>query len=198
VVTACPACQGKGSLIVTPCRACRGTGKYDKPRVVTVKIPAGIEDGQAVRVAGEGEPGRNGTVRGDLYAYVRVRPHDILERHGHDLVCRMHISFTQAALGARLAIPTLEGRTEVTIPRGTQPGRVLRLGGLGLPGVRSNRRGDLLVEVLVETPRKLTKRQEQLLREFAETEDKAVQPESRSFLEKLKDYFNKPESTDKS
>lgn len=197
VITACPACHGKGSLVVTPCRQCRGSGRRRKERVVTVKIPAGIEDGQAIRIAGEGEPGRDGTVRGDLHAYVRIAPHPFLERQGRDLLCRMPISFTQAALGARVEVPTMTGKAELSIPRGTQHGQVFRLRGLGLPGLRSSRQGDLLVQVLIEIPKKLSKHQEQLLREFAASEDESVLPVSKSFFEKLKDYFGRGDDKDK-
>lgn len=188
-VVVCPACRGKGTRITTPCRTCGGSGRHPKERVLTVKIPAGIHDGQGIRLRGEGEPGENGSMRGDLHVYVRVKEHPFFERHGNDLVCRMPISFTQAALGAKFEVPTLAGRSELKIPPGTQGGRVFRLAGLGLPDMRRNRRGDELVQVVVEIPAKLNKQQERLLREFAETEDRRVLPESRSFFEKLKDYF---------
>jgi len=190
VVTVCPNCKGKGALIVEPCRRCRGGGRYPRDRVVTVKIPPGIHDGQAIRVRGEGEAGEGGAPRGDLHCYVRVRPHPFLERHRNDLICRLPVSFTQAALGGKVEVPTLNGRVVVTIPRGTQSGQVLRLNGQGLPDVRTGRTGDELVQVIVETPRKLSRKQEQLLRDFAETEDVDVLPESRSFFEKLMDYFS--------
>jgi molecular chaperone DnaJ len=157
---------------------------------VEVRIPPGIEDGQGVRIPNEGEPGPDSAARGNLFVYVRVAPHPFLEREGSDLICRMPISFTQAALGAKVEVPTINGKVEMAIPRGTQHGQVLRLSGQGLPGIRSQRPGNLLVQVLVEIPKKLSKTQEQLLREFAETEDKAVLPESRSFLERLKSYIS--------
>lgn len=190
VITACPSCKGSGSLIVTPCNGCRGTGRMKKACKVQVKIPPGIEDGQGVRIPNEGEPGPDGAVRGNLYVYVRVAPHPFLERDGADLICRMPISFTQAALGAKVEVPTITGKIELAIPRGTQHGQVLRVSGQGLPSVRTQRPGNLLVQVLVEIPKKLSKKQEEILREFAETEDKAVLPESRSFLERLKDYIS--------
>lgn len=190
VITACPSCKGSGSLIVTPCESCRGSGRMRKSCHVEVKIPPGIQDGQGVRIPNEGEPGPEGTARGNLFVYVRVAPHPFLERDGADLICRMPVSFTQAALGAKVEVPTLTGRIEVSIPRGTQHGQVLRVSGQGLPSVRSQRPGNLLVQVLVEIPKKLSKKQEELLRDFAETEDKSVLPESRSFLERLKDYIS--------
>ncbi len=192
VITTCPACRGRGSTIVSPCKTCRGSGRMPKDRVVTVQIPAGIHDGQAVRVRGEGEPGEEGTQRGDLHCYVRIKPHPFLERHNNDTVCRMPISFTQAALGAKVEVPTLTGKAELKIPRGTQHGQLFRLSGLGLPDLRSRRRGDELVQVMVETPRKLNKVQQELLRKFAATEDKAVLPESKGFFDKLVNYLSGP------
>jgi molecular chaperone DnaJ len=158
--------------------------------MVSVQIPPGIHDGQAVRIRGEGEPGESGAPRGDLHCYVRVKPHPFLERHNNDLVCRFPISFTQAALGAKVEVPSLNGRVTVTIPRGTQNGQVLRLANQGLPELRTGRRGDELVQVVIEIPRKLSTRQAELLRDFAETEDRNVLPESRGFLEKLVEYFS--------
>ncbi len=189
VITSCPTCQGRGSAIVTPCTVCRGSGRVLKDRVVTVHIPPGVQDGQAVRLRDEGEPGEDGSLRGDLHCYVRVEPHPFLERHNNDLVCRMPIGFTQAALGAKVEVPTLSGRAELTVPRGTQTGQLFRLAGQGLPDIRNGRRGDVIVQMTVETPKKLSKRQEQLLREFADTEDSSVLPESKGFFEKLVDYF---------
>ncbi len=190
VVTACPSCRGKGNLIVDPCKGCRGSGFCRQKRAVSIQIPAGIHDGQAVRVRGEGEPGETGATRGDLHCYVRVKPHPFLERHNNDLVCRLPISFTQAALGAKVEVPSMNGRAKLTIPKGVQTGQVLRLANQGLPDLRTGRRGDELVQIVVEIPRKLSKPQEQLLRDFAETEDRAVLPESKGFLEKLVDYFS--------
>ncbi len=189
VVSAWRTCRGAGTLVVSPCKKCRGSGRYPKHRVLTVKIPPGAYEGAVVRVPGEGEPGENGSTRGDLHCYVRVAPHPFFERHGNDIVCRVPISFTQAALGAKIDVPTLTGRAAVTIPRGTQHGKLLRLNGRGLPDNRTRRCGDELVQILVEVPKKLSKRQEQLLRDFAETEDNSVLPESKGFFEKLKEYF---------
>ncbi len=190
VITSCPSCQGRGSAVRTPCRACRGAGLVTKNRVVTVRIPAGIHEGQAIRVRGEGEPGENGAPRGDLHCYVRVKPHTFLERHNNDVICRMPISFSQAALGAKVEVPTLTGRAALTIPQGTQHGQTFRLGGQGVPDLRTGRRGDELVQVMIEIPRRLSKSQAALLREFAETEDKSVLPESKGFFDKLVDYFS--------
>ncbi len=190
VITTCPGCRGAGSSIESPCASCRGSGWMAKERIVNVRIPAGIHDGQAVRLREEGEPAEDGTQRGDLHCYVRVARHPFLERHNHDVVCRMPISFTQAALGAKVEVPTLTGKAELKIPSGTQHGRILRLAGKGLPDLRSGRRGDELVEVLVEIPSRLDKRQEELLREFAQSEDKSVLPTSKGFFDKLVEYLS--------
>jgi len=195
IITACPDCRGRGSTIVTPCGECRGSGRAPKRRVVTVQIPAGILDGQAVRVRGEGEPGEDGTSRGDLHCYVRIAPHPFLERRDNDLLCRMPITFTQASLGAKVEVPTLAGKAELKIPGGTQPGQLFRLKGLGVPDLRTGRRGDEFVQVAIEIPKKLSKQQETLLRDFAETEDKSVLPESKGFFEKLMDYISGDETT---
>jgi molecular chaperone DnaJ len=176
-------------MIVQPCKTCGGRGRTIKERIVNVQIPAGIHDGQAVRVQGEGEPGEDGAQRGDLHCYVRVKPHPFLERHNNDLLCRMPISFTQAALGAKMEVPTLTGKAELKVPRATQHGQLFRLTGLGLPDLRSGRRGDELVQVAIEVPKKLNKQQERLLRDFASTEDRYVLPESKGFFDKLKDYL---------
>ncbi|MCA9252085.1 MAG: molecular chaperone DnaJ [Phycisphaerae bacterium] len=194
MVTTCPDCRGQGTVVVTPCKACRGRGRLPKERVVLVDIPAGIHDGQAVRIRGEGEVGEPGAPPGDLHCYVRVARHEMLERHENDLVCRMPISFTQAALGARVEVPTLNGRADLAIPKGAQHGQVLKMRGLGLPDLRTGRTGDELVQVLIEIPKKLSDKQEALLREFAETEDHTVLPESKGFFEKLVNYFGAEES----
>lgn len=189
VVTACPTCRGRGQINVNPCTACRGGGRSPKRRVVSVRIPAGISEGQAVRVAGEGEAAQGGGQRGDLHAYIRVKEHPFFTRHNNDLVVRVPISFTQAALGASIEVPTLSGKADVQVPRGTQHGQFFRLSGMGMPDLRSGRRGDQLVQVVVEIPKKLDKQQEKLLREFAETEDRTVMPESKGFFDKLVEYF---------
>lgn len=191
MITTCPTCKGQGTLVVTPCKRCRGKGRYPKRRVVNVEIPAGINHGQAVRKRGEGEPGAQGGPRGDLHCYVVIKPHPFFERRDGDLICRVPISFTQAALGAKVEVPTLNGRTEVTVPQGTQSGKVFRLAGMGLPDLRSGRRGDELVQVVVEIPTRLSKEQQALLRKFADSEDKSVLPESKGFFERMREYFTK-------
>jgi molecular chaperone DnaJ len=189
VVTACPTCRGRGTLIVTPCRTCKGQGRKMVSQELIVPIPAGIQDGQAVRVRDQGESGENGAPRGDLHCYVHVEAHPFFERRGNDLICRMPISFTQASLGAKVEVPTLTGRADLAIPSGTQHGQVFRLSGLGMPDLRGGRRGDELVQVTVEIPKRLNKEQAELLRSFAETESRSVMPESKNFFERLKDYF---------
>ncbi len=189
VISTCPACRGQGAVVTTPCRQCRGRGLYPAERTVTVTVPAGIHDGQAIRIRGEGEPGQDGAARGDLHCYVSVKPHPFLERRDQDLICRVPITFTQAALGAEIDVPTLGGKARVKVPRGTQTGQVFRLARQGLPNLRGRGIGDELVQVTVEIPRRLDHRQEELLREFAETEDKTVAPDSKSFFERLIRYF---------
>lgn len=188
-VTACPNCEGRGSLISKPCRDCRGRGRAPKERIVTVKIPAGIHDGQAVRIRGEGEPGEDGSSRGDLHCVVRVTPHPLLQRHQNNLLCTVPISISQAALGTQVEVPTLTGTVPLRIEPGTQPGTVYTLHGKGLPDLRGGRAGDELVRVEVEIPKKLNKKQEELLRQFAALEDTSVLPQSRGFFDKVKEYI---------
>ncbi|RMH10376.1 MAG: molecular chaperone DnaJ [Planctomycetota bacterium] len=195
MVTTCPHCRGRGTVISEKCSTCRGKGRVPKKRTLSVKIPRGIHDGQAVRVQGEGEPPapehapRGEGLRGDLHVVVRVKPHDLFVREEDHLMLEMPISFTQAALGAEVDVPTLEGSHKLVIPRGTQFGRMFRIEGQGLPNLRTGRRGDLVVVARIEIPKKLTSRQEKLLREFAETEDHNVLPESHGFWSKIKDVL---------
>jgi len=189
MVRTCPTCKGTGRVVTDPCEACGGTGRRRKRRVLTVHVPAGVVDGQIVRVRGEGEPADHSELRGDLRCYVRIKEHPFFVRDGNDLICRVPITFTQAALGATIDVPTLAGRQTATVSPGTQHGDVVRLKGAGLPDMRSGRAGDLIVQVLLEVPRKLSARQEELLRQLAETEDAAVLPHRKSFFDKLKDYF---------
>jgi molecular chaperone DnaJ len=190
MVTTCPACGGAGRTYAQKCPACRGAGRQPLKRVLSVKIPPGIHDGQVVRVPGEGEPGGNGAPRGDLHVVVRVTHHELFTRERDDLILRMPVSFTQAALGGTVKLPTLDGEQELTIPPATQHGEIFRVRGQGVPNLRSHRRGDLLVALMIEIPRKLTDKQEELLRQFAETEDHDVMPHSRGFLDKIKSYFS--------
>ena len=187
--TICPRCNGSGRVVTARCQRCRGTGKEAVRREITIDIPPGAEDGIRYRYPGQGDAGDLGGPPGDLFCYVTVKPHPFFQRHGDDLVCEVPITFAQAALGAEAPAPTLNGTTTVTVPRGTQSGDVLRLKGKGLPNPRGHGRGDEIVLLLIETPRRLTARQEALLREFAETEEKAVQPRRKSFFDKLREYF---------
>ncbi|MFO0837639.1 MAG: molecular chaperone DnaJ [Phycisphaerae bacterium] len=188
-VVDCPNCHGRGKTIDKPCRDCRGSGRAHKERVLTVKIPPGIQDGQMIRLRGEGEPSPGGSTRGELRCVIRVREHPLFERDGDTLICRFPISFTQAALGAQIEVPTLNGTTPLKIPAGTQYGATFSLSGKGLPNLRNGRVGDEIVQVLIEVPRKLSKPQQDLLRKFAATEDKAVMPETRGFFDRMKGYF---------
>ena len=193
-VAPCPKCQGRGTIVTDPCRECGGTGRARKKRQLTVRIPPGVAEGQVVRVRGEGEPGRTGTTRGDLHVYIRVRPHPLLNREGNDLVCRVPISFSRAALGGEIQAPTLSGPEGVEIPAGTQNGDVFTLKRRGLPSPRTGRKGDQHVQVFVEVPRRLTKRQRELLTELGETEEDNRSSEHKSFLQRLKDYFGVQDS----
>ncbi len=193
MVTTCPACNGAGKAYPQKCTDCSGQGRKPKKRVVQVKIPAGIHEGQAVRVPGEGEPAQAGAGQpGDLHVAIRVKEHEVFQRDGDDLVIQMPISFTQAALGTEVEVPTIDGseRAELTIKPGTQHGTVSRLAGKGLPNLRSGRAGELVIMLLVEIPKKLSSRQEELLREFAETEDRDVMPHRSGFLDRIKDYLS--------
>jgi len=188
-IVPCPDCHGRGTHIETPCPQCKGAGRRRKKRILSVHIPPGVHDGQAIRLRGEGEPGRGGS-RGDLHCYVRIKEHPLLARQGNDLICQVPITFSQAALGGQVEVPTLNGPDTVEIPAGTQHGDVFTLRRRGLPDIRNRRPGDQLVQVVIEVPRRLTKRQSELLRQYAETEDTDVQPAKKSFLDKLADYFS--------
>lgn len=195
MVTACPNCRGRGKIIKDKCETCRGKGRVSKSRSLSVKIPAGIQEGQVVRVQGEGEPPspdispEGQGVRGDLHVVVRVKEHELYEREGDHLLFEMPIGFSQAALGAEIEVPTLEGKHTLKIPSGTQHGAIFRIRGEGTPNLRSGSRGDLIVVTKIEIPKKLSKQQEKILREFAETEDKSVLPESHGFLDKIRDML---------
>ena len=187
MVTTCPNCRGRGTVIRDHCLSCGGTGRQLKKRVVTVKIPAGVHEGQAVRIVGEGEAGENGAPNGDLHCYITVKAHPVFTRHNNDLVCQVPISFSHAALGGEIEVPTLKGTEELHIPAGTQHGEVFKLKGKGLPDIRSYRNGDEVVQIVIEIPRKLSDKQKQLLREFAATEDDKSLPQRKGFLDKLKE-----------
>ena len=189
MVNACPHCRGRGTVIRDHCTSCGGNGRQVRKRVVTVKIPAGVHEGQAVRITGEGEAGENGAQAGDLHCYISVKQHPFFSRHNNDLVCQIPISFTQAALGSMVEVPTLQGPFELEIGAGTQHGEVFKLKGKGLPDLRTYKYGDELVQVLIEVPKKLNKKQEQLLRDYAAMEDANVMPQRKGFMDKLKEVF---------
>ena len=186
--TTCSVCGGTGKTVKNPCPTCRGKGKVRKNKRIMVNIPAGVDNGQAVRVAGEGSVGSGGGPKGDLLVEVNVRSHPIFEREGSDVICEMPITFAQAALGSELEVPTLDGKVRYTIPEGTQTGTTFRLRNKGIPVVGySGRRGDQYVTVVVETPKNLTKEQKDLLRRFGELGEEESNPKRKSFFEKVKD-----------
>jgi molecular chaperone DnaJ len=189
MATTCPACGGEGVRVTDPCPRCRGNGRTPSVVHLTVPIPAGIESGMWLQLRGQGEPGDPGAPRGNLRIQVLVRKHPFFERSRNDLLCQVPISFPQAALGAEIEVPTLDGPERFNVPRSTQSGEVLRLKGRGMLDPHGRGRGDLLIEVVVETPRRLSARQEELLRELAEIEHEDVSPRRKSFFEKLRDYF---------
>lgn len=186
----CPECQGRGTKIDSPCVDCGGAGRIRKTRKLKVRIPSGVYDGAQVRVGGEGEAGVQGGSTGDLYIIIRLQKHAMFEREGADLHCDMPITFPQASLGSEVDAPTLSGRVKIRIPAGTESGKVFRLRGKGVPDIRVNRTGDLYVRVRVAVPRKLSKKQEQLLREFAAETGDEVYPERASFLDKAKQFWD--------
>ena len=188
----CPRCNGKGTIIRKPCPTCGGSGQTREERKLSVKIPSGVESGMRIRLSGEGETGAAGGPRGDLYIFVDVVEHDIFERDGPNLYCRAPVPMATAALGGEIEIPTIDGgRTRVAIPEGAQTGRRLRLRGKGMPSVRqSGQTGDLYVEMFVETPRNLTARQKEILREFCAETGSDCHPESEGFLGKIKRFWN--------
>lgn len=184
ISTPCPSCRGEGVRITRPCGKCRGQGQVIERKRLVAKAPAGVDTGSKLRLKGEGEPGQFGGPPGDLYVVLHVREHEVFKRRGDDVIQTVQITFPQAALGAELKVPSLDGETDLVIPAGTQSETVLRLAGQGVPHLRSYGRGDMLVRVVVETPVKLSKRQEELYRELAEVEGTSVSAH-KSFFEKL-------------
>ncbi|MGB3625356.1 MAG: molecular chaperone DnaJ [Henriciella sp.] len=188
----CARCSGRGKVISKPCKTCHGAGQVREERKLQVKIPAGVESGMRIRLAGEGEPGLHGGPKGDLYIFVDVAEHDIFERDGPNLYCPAPVPMVTAALGGEIEIPTIDGgRAKVTVPEGAQTGRKLRLRGKGMPSLRgSGQGGDLFVEMIVETPRNLSARQKELLREFCECSGADCNPESEGFLGRVKKFWD--------
>lgn len=186
----CPTCNGRGEIIENPCEACHGAGRQTHERTLSVNVPAGVEDGTRIRLAGEGEAGSQGAPSGDLYIFIAIKPHAIFQRDGADLFCRVPISMTVAALGGELDVPTLDGaQTQVKVPEGTQTGKQFRLRGKGMPVLRTRNVGDLYIQVVVETPQNLTRRQRELLAEFERESSGDTHPESSGFLSRVKELF---------
>ena len=187
----CPACHGRGEVIDNPCPACAGSGRVTRERTLSINVPAGVEDGTRIRLAGEGEAGMRGGPPGDLYIFLSLAPHAFFQREGADLHCRVPISMVSAALGGGFDVPTIDGgRTRVKVPEGTQSGRRFRLHGKGMPVLRSRGTGDMYVQVIVETPQKLTKRQKELLAEFEKQSSNETHPESAGFFARVKEFLD--------
>ncbi len=186
----CPACHGRGEVIEDPCDACSGSGRVTNERMLSVNIPAGVEDGTRIRLAGEGEAGIRSGPAGDLYIFLSLQPHEFFQRDGADIFCRVPIAMTTAALGGQIEVPTVEGgRTRVKVPEGTESGRQFRLRGKGMPVLRSNSTGDMYIQVEVETPKNLSRRQRELLKEFEKTATESTSPESSGFFARVKEFF---------
>ncbi|WP_224248599.1 molecular chaperone DnaJ [Hyalangium gracile] len=185
----CSDCNGTGAVIPDPCSKCKGSGKVPSEEVIEVNIPAGVDNGTRVRLSGMGEPGDRGGTPGDLYVTVIVREHPLFQREDYEVFCEVPISFTQAALGAKIDVPTLDGKVKMTIPSGTQSGKVFRLKGKGIPHLHSQQRGDQHVRVIIETPTELSSKQRELLEKFAEASGEESHPQSKSFFDKVKELF---------
>jgi molecular chaperone DnaJ len=188
----CPKCHGSGKMIPEPCPSCSGAGRIKRNKTLEVKIPAGIDNGMRIRSTGNGEPGTNGGPSGDLYVEIHIKPHAVFQREGDDLHCEMPISFSKAALGGEIEVPTLTGKVSFTVPEGTQTGKTFRLKGKGIKGVRSGYAGDLFCHMIVETPVKLTEKQKDLLREFDRLTNEGGakhSPQSKGWMDKVKDFF---------
>jgi molecular chaperone DnaJ len=188
----CPRCHGSGKTISSPCGACHGAGRIKQHKTLSVKIPAGVDNDDRIRLSGEGEHGVNGGQTGDLYVVIHITPHAVFQRDHNDLHCEMPISFATAALGGEIEIPTLDGSARIKIPPETQSGKIFRLRGKGIKGVRSSSHGDLHCHVMVETPSNLTERQKELLREFEEInagDSARHSPRAKSWMDKVKEFF---------
>ncbi len=187
----CPNCQGRGQVIESPCASCSGSGRVTRERTLSVTIPPGVEDGTRIRLSGEGEAGVRGGPSGDLYIFLSIGAHPFFQREGADLHCRVPVSMVTASIGGEFEVPTIDGgKTRVKVPDGTQSGRRFRLPGKGMPVLRSRQSGDMYVQVVVETPQKLTKRQRELLAEFDKLSSHETQPESSGFFGKVKEFID--------
>lgn len=185
----CTTCQGKGKIVKERCHECHGSGRVKKRKKIHIKVPAGVEDGSQLRVSGEGEPGSNGGPPGDLFIVLHVYSHDFFERNGDNVYCEVPITFTQAALGDELEVPTLDGKVKLKIPEGTQTGTNFRLKGKGVPRLRFTGRGDQHIKIVVVTPTKLTEQQKELLREYGKLNGDETHHQQKSFFEKMKKAF---------
>ena len=187
----CPTCHGRGQVIDDPCKVCGGGGRVTRERTLSVNIPTGVEDGTRIRLAGEGEAGVRGGPPGDLYIFLEVAPHEFFQRDGADLHCRVPVSMSSAALGGEFEVPAIDGsKVRVKVPAGTQTGRRFRLAGKGMPVLRAKQTGDMYVQVAVETPQNLTKRQRELLAEFEKLSSEQTQPESAGFFSRVKEFLD--------
>jgi molecular chaperone DnaJ len=187
----CPSCHGAGERIKSPCRACRGEGRVDKERTLEVKVPPGVDEGTRIRLSGQGEAGPRGAAAGDLYIFLHVKRHGMFERDGVNIFCRVPISFTLAALGGAIEVPGLDGKAhEIRIPAGIQSGKQVRQRGAGMPVLNARGHGDLVMQIDVETPTRLTAKQKELLEEFRDTETGEECPEARGFFQKVRDAFS--------
>jgi molecular chaperone DnaJ len=187
----CPSCQGRGQVIDDPCPSCSGAGRVMRERTLSVNIPSGVEDGTRIRLAGEGEAGLRGGPAGDLYIFLSIEPHQFFQRDGADLHCRVPISMVSAAMGGEFEVPAIDGsKSRVKIPAGTQTGKRFRLSGKGMPVLRAKQAGDMYVQVVVETPQNLTKRQCELLAEFEKLSSDTTQPESAGFFSRVKEFLD--------
>ena len=192
MASTCPQCGGHGQIITDPCKECSGQGRVKKKERITIKIPAGVNTGMRLRMAGHGDAGEGGGPAGDLYVFLNVEPHEFFERDGDDVILELPLCFTEAALGCKKELPTPLGETcRLTIPEGTQAGKVFRVKGEGAPNVHGQGKGDLLVKVSIETPVGLSDKQKELLRSFAELEGTHNSPRQRTFLDKIKVFFSK-------
>ncbi|MDP2784583.1 MAG: molecular chaperone DnaJ [Sulfurimicrobium sp.] len=188
----CPRCHGSGKMVQSPCPSCQGAGRVKQHKTLVVKIPSGVDEGDRIRLSGEGEDGVNGGPPGDLYVVIQIKPHQVFQRDHDDLHCEMPISFTVAALGGEIDIPTLDGHAKIKIPAETQSGKVFRLRGKGIKGVRSQHHGDLMCHMVVETPVSLTERQKELLRELEsinQEDGSRHNPRAKSWMDKVKQFF---------
>lgn len=185
----CSRCKGEGKIISEPCKECRGKGTVKRNKKLKVKIPAGVDNGSRLRVSNEGEAGAKGGHSGDLYVYLYVKPHKFFERDGTTVLCEVPINIVQATLGADIKVPTLDGQVTMKIPEGTQPGKVMRIKGKGIPSLRNSSRGDQLVRIKVVVPTKLSDKQKDALRKFADISKDNINPEEKSFMDKVKDFF---------